>query len=86
MWIILNAGTNSGDFYAYGLASPFASDFNDDKSISRTKGNFNIDPYDMPDLSDITFNTKSFYSRKAHIGDLVEFYMLFKPFTNYIEH
>ena len=31
MFIILYAGTNSGDFFAYGLASPFASDFNDDK-------------------------------------------------------
>jgi hypothetical protein len=40
-----------------------------------------ITPYDQPDLNDLTFNTKSFYERKAKVQDKVEFYMLLEPST-----
>jgi len=35
----------------------------------------------LPDLNDLTFNTLSFYDRKARLGYKIEYYMLLRPKT-----
>jgi len=60
-------------------SDPWSTDYR--FTISQKSSDITIAPYDLPDLNDLTFNTLSFYDRKARIGDKIEYYMLLKPKT-----
>ena len=54
--------------------------------MAKTEVSFDVSPYDLPDLNDLTFNTLSFYDRKARLGNQVEYYMLLRPKTTPAEY
>jgi len=73
--------SNPVNFISYSTVDSYDTVINLDHGVCWTQGSIFIDPYDMPDLNDLTFNTLSFYNRKARIGDMVEYYMLIKPIS-----
>lgn len=66
--------------YAYSSAFSYGG-YDETAGIAKATGIINLSPYPLPDLASLTFNTISFYDRKARIGESVYYYMLVRPWT-----
>jgi hypothetical protein len=66
--------------YAYSSAFKYGN-YDETAGIAKAVGDINLSPYPLPDLASLTFNTISFYDRKARIGESVYYYMLVRPWT-----
>lgn len=67
----------SGTFYAYSSVSSTSSLRN--FYISESTTTISISQHQVPIISHVTFNTKSFYYRTATINNQEMFYLLLKP-------
>ena len=61
----------TGNWQAYGLVIP-KGPFDITKAVTYVNATHNMTPYDLPDLSDVSFNTYSFYDRKAKMNNSIE--------------
>ena len=62
-------GSFTDDFIAYGLVVPYGA-FDLRNAVTKANNFHPVTPYDLPDLADLTINTKSFKVRRARIGNI----------------
>jgi hypothetical protein len=81
--ILANASAGpTNNFIFYGMAVPSTS-LNLNYAIDVTTATISLNPYNRPDLNQVTFNTLSFADRRGRIDQGVQFYMLLTPNTAY---
>ncbi|EAR88763.2 hypothetical protein TTHERM_00259620 (macronuclear) [Tetrahymena thermophila SB210] len=72
----------TGNFQFIGGIDRYPQNYNQYRAVSLAQQTINILPYVLPDLSYLTFNTKSFFDREARICQTqIEFYMILFPNT-----
>jgi hypothetical protein len=67
----------SGEFYVYGSVNDNSVD--PKYYLSETSNTIQISQHQVPIISDITFNQKSFAHRVARVNNKEVFYLLLKP-------
>ncbi|KAL4505390.1 hypothetical protein ABPG72_002452, partial [Tetrahymena utriculariae] len=73
----------TGNFQFIGGIDRYPQNYNQYRAVSLAQQTIDILPYVLPDLSYLTFNTKSFFDREARICQTqIEFYMILFPNTS----
>ncbi|KAL4456526.1 hypothetical protein ABPG74_000633 [Tetrahymena malaccensis] len=73
----------TGNFQFIGGIDRYPQNYNQYRAVSLAQQTIQILPYVLPDLSYLTFNTKSFFDREARICQTqIEFYMILFPNTS----